>query len=105
MNNDLQRAVFSSNYNFEQFLKFYGKKAAKGEGYLYNYFTKLNQDALDEEQLYNEMNRNALDEKTKELFGKDKFMKLVGIDGKGMNEMDIEVTDYSNKETGSEQST
>lgn len=100
VNNDLQRAVFSSTYTFEQFLKFFGKKAANGDGYLYNYFTKLNQDALDEEQLYNEMNRNALDEKTKELFGKEKFMKLVGIDGKGMKEMDIEVTDYSNKETG-----
>ena len=100
VNNDLQRAVFSSTYTFEQFLKFFGKKAANGEGYLYNYFTKLNQDALDEEQLYNEMNRNALDEKTKELFGKKKFMKLVGIDGKGMKEMDIEVTDYSNKKTG-----
>lgn len=100
VNNDLQRAVFSSTYTFEQFLKFFGKKAANGEGYLYNYFTKLNQDALDEEQLYNEMNRNALDEKTKELFGKKKFMKLVGIDGNGMNEMDIEVTDYSNKNTG-----
>lgn len=100
VNNDLQRAVFSSTYTFEQFLKFFGKKAANGEGYLYNYFSKLNQDALDEEQLYNEMNRNALDEKTKELFGKEKFMKLVGIDGKGMKEMDIEVTDYSNKETG-----
>ena len=100
VNNDLQRAVFSSTYTFEQFLKFFGKKAANGEGYLYNYFTKLNQDALDEEQLYNEMNRNALDEKTKELFGKDKFMNLVGIDGKNMKEMDVEVTDYSNKETG-----
>ena len=100
VNNDLQRAVFSSTYTFEQFLKFFGKKAANGEGRLYNYFTKLNQDALDEEQLYNEMNRNALDEKTKELFGKNKFMNLVGIDGKGMKEMDVEVTDYSNKETG-----
>lgn len=100
VNNDLQRAVFSSTYTFEQFLKFFGKKAANGEGRLYNYFTKLNQDALDEEQLYNEMNRNALDEKAKELFGKEKFMKLVGIDGKGMKEMDIEVTDYSNKKTG-----
>lgn len=100
VNNVLQRAVFSSTYTFEQFLKFFGKKAANGEGYLYNYFTKLNQDALDEEQLYNEMNRNALDEKTKEMFGKKKFMKLVGIDGNGMKEMDIEVTDYSNKKTG-----
>lgn len=100
VNNDLQRAVFSSTYTFEQFLKFFGKHSANGEGRLYNYFHKLNQDALDEEQLYNEMNRNALDEKTKELFGKEKFMKLVGIDGKGMKEMDVEVTDYSNKETG-----
>jgi site-specific DNA-cytosine methylase len=100
VNNALQRAVLSSTYTFEQFLKFFGKKAANGEGYLYNYFTKLNQDALDEEQLYNEMNRNALDEKTKELFGKEKFMKLVGIDGKNMKEMDVKVTDYSNKETG-----
>lgn len=99
VNNDLQRAVFSSTYTFEQFLKFFGKKAANGEGRLYNYFTKLNQDALDEEQLYNEMNRNALDEKTKELFGKNKFMNLVGVDGKNMKEMDVEVTDYSNKET------
>ena len=100
VNNDLQRAVFSSTYTFEQFLKFFGKHSANGEGRLYNYFHKLNQDALDEEQLYNEMNRNALDEKTKELFGKNKFMNLVGIDGKGMKEMDVEVTDYSNKETG-----
>ena len=100
VNNDLQRAVFSSTYTFEQFLKFFGKHSANGEGRLYNYFHKLNQDALDEEQLYNEMNRNALDEKTKELFGKEKFMKLVGIDGKGMKEMDVEVTDYSNKKTG-----
>lgn len=100
VNNDLQRAVFSSTYTFEQFLKFFGKHSANGEGRLYNYFHKLNQDALDEEQLYNEMNRNALDEKTKELFGKKKFMKLVGIDGNGMKEMDVEVTDYSNKETG-----
>lgn len=100
VNNVFQRAAFSSTYTFEQFLKFFGKKAANGEGYLYNYFTKLNQDALDKEQLYNEMNRNALDEKTKELFGKKKFMKLVGIDGNGMKEMDIEVTDYSNKKTG-----
>ena len=99
VNNDLQRAVFSSTYTFEQFLKFFGKHSANGEGRLYNYFHKLNQDALDEEQLYNEMNRNALDEKTKELFGKNKFMNLVGIDGKGMKEMDVEVTDYSNKET------
>lgn len=100
VNNDLQRAVFSSTYTFEQFLKFFGKHSANGEGRLYNYFHKLNQDALDEEQLYNEMNRNALNEKTKELFGKNKFMNLVGIDGKGMKEMDVEVTDYSNKETG-----
>ena len=100
VNNDLQRAVFSSTYTFEQFLKFFGKHSANGEGRLYNYFHKLNQDALDEEQLYNEMNRNALDEKTKELFGKNKFMNLVGVDGKGMKEMDVEVTDYSNKETG-----
>lgn len=100
VNNDLQRAVFSSTYTFEQFLKFFGKHSANGEGRLYNYFHKLNQDALDEEQLYNEMNRNALDDKTKELFGKEKFMKLVGIDSKGMKEMDIEVTDYSNKKTG-----
>lgn len=100
VNNVFQRAAFSSTYTFEQFLKFFGKHSANGEGYLYNYFTKLNQDALDEEQLYNEMNRNSLDEKTKELFGKEKFMKLVGIDGKGMKEMDIDVTDYSNKETG-----
>ena len=100
VNNDLQRAVFSSTYTFEQFLKFFGKHSANGEGRLYNYFHKLNQDALDEEQLYNEMNRNALDEKTKELFGKNKFMNLVGIDGKNMKEMDVEVTDYSNKETG-----
>ena len=100
VNNYLQRAVFSSTYTFEQFLKFFGKHSANGEGRLYNYFHKLNQDALDEEQLYNEMNRNALDEKTKELFGKEKFMKLVGIDSKGMKEMDIEVTDNSNKKTG-----
>lgn len=100
VNNALQRAVFSSTYTFEQFLKFFGKHSANGEGRLYNYFHKLNQDALDEEQLYNEMNRNALDEKTKELFGKEKFMKLVGIDSKGMKEMDIEVTDNSNKKTG-----
>lgn len=100
VNNYLQRAVFSSTYTFEQFLKFFGKHSANGEGRLYNYFHKLNQDALDEEQLYNEMNRNALDEKTKELFGKNKFMNLVGVDGKGMKEMDVEVTDYSNKETG-----
>lgn len=99
VNNDLQRAVFSSTYTFEQFLKFFGKHSANGEGRLYNYFHKLNQDALDEEQLYNEMNRNALDEKTKELFGKNKFMNLVGVDGKNMKEMDVEVTDYSNKET------
>lgn len=100
VNNDLQRAVFSSTYTFEQFLKFFGKHSVNGEGRLYNYFHKLNQDALDEEQLYNEMNRNALDEKTKELFGKNKFMNLVGVDGKNMKEMDVEVTDYSNKETG-----
>lgn len=100
VNNDLQRAVFSSTYTFEQFLKFFGKHSANGEGRLYNYFHKLNQDALDEEQLYNEMNRNALDEKTKELFGKNKFMNLVGVDGKNMKEMDVEVTDYSNKKTG-----
>lgn len=100
VNNVFLRAAFSSTYTFEQFLKFFGKHSANGEGYLYNYFTKLNQDALDEEQLYNEMNRNSLDEKTKELFGKEKFMKLVGIDGKGMKEMDVDVTDYSNKETG-----
>lgn len=100
VNNDLQRAVFSSTYTFEQFLKFFGKHSANGEGRLYNYFHKQNQDALDEEQLYNEMNRNALDEKTKELFGKNKFMNLVSVDGKNMKEMDVEVTDYSNKETG-----
>ena len=100
VNNVFQRAAFSSTYTFEQFLKFFGKHSANGEGRLYNYFHKLNQDALDEEQLYNEMNRNALDEKTKELFGKEKFMKLVGIDGKGMKEMDVDFTDYSNKETG-----
>lgn len=100
VNNVFQRAAFSSTYTFEQFLKFFGKHSANGEGRLYNYFHKLNQDALDEEQLYNEMNRNALDEKTKELFGKEKFMKLVGIDGKGMKEMDVDFTDYSNNETG-----
>ena len=100
VNNDLQRAVFSSTYTFEQFLKFFGKHSVNGEGRLYNYFHKLNQDALDEKQLYNEMNRNALDEKTRELFGKNKFMNLVGVDGKNMKEMDVEVTDYSNKETG-----
>lgn len=49
VNNDLQRAVFSSTYTFEQFLKFFGKHSANGEGRLYNYFHKLNQDALDEE--------------------------------------------------------
>lgn len=100
VNNVFQRAAFSSTYTFEQFLKFFGKHSANGEGRLYNYFHNLNQDALDEEQLYNEMNRNALDEKTKELFGKEKFITLVGIDGNGMKEMDVDFTDYSNKETG-----
>lgn len=100
VNNVFLRAAFSSTYTFEQFLRFFGKHSANGEGRLYNYFHRLNQDALDEEQLYNEMNRNALDEKTKELFGKEKFITLVGIDGKGMKEMDVDFTDYSNKETG-----
>jgi len=101
VNNPLQRAVLSSTYTFEQFLKFFGKHTANGEGRLYNYFTKLNQDALDEEQMYNEMNRKALDDKATEIFGKKtKFNSLVGKSGKGMKEMDIEVADYSNKETG-----
>lgn len=99
-NNPIFRFVMSSTYTFEQFLKYFGRHHANGEGYLYNYFMSEWHDAADEQQLYNEMNRNALDEKTKELFGKKKFMKLVGIDGKGMKEMDIEVTDYSNKNTG-----
>lgn len=100
VNNPILRFVMSSTYTFEQFLKFFGRHHANGEGYLYNYFMSEWQDAADEQQLYNEMNRNALDEKTKELFGKKNFTKLVGIDGKGMKEMDIEVTDYSNKKTG-----
>ena len=100
VNNPILRFVMSSTYTFEQFLKFFGRHHANGEGYLYNYFMSEWQDAADEQQLYNEMNRNALDEKTKELFGKKNFTKLVGIDGKGMMEMDVEVTDYSNKETG-----
>lgn len=100
VNNPILRFVMSSTYTFEQFLKFFGRHHANGEGYLYNYFMSEWQDAADEQQLYNEMNRNALDEKTKELFGKKNFTKLVGIDGKGMNEMDIDVTDYSNKKTG-----
>lgn len=99
-NNPLFRFVMSSTYTFEQFLKYFGRHHANGEGYLYNYFMSEWHDAADEQQLYNEMNRNALDEKTKELFGKKKFMKLVGIDGKGMKEMDIDIADYSNKETG-----
>ena len=99
-NNPIFRFVMSSTYTFEQFLKYFGRHHANGEGYLYNYFMSEWHDAADEQQLYNEMNRNALDEKTKELFGKKKFMKLVGIDGKGMKEMDVEVNDYSNKETG-----
>lgn len=100
VNNPILRFVMSSTYTFEQFLKFFGRHHANGEGYLYNYFMSEWQDAADEQQLYNEMNRNALDEKTKGLFGKKNFTKLVGIDGKGMKEMDVEVTDYSNKETG-----
>lgn len=100
VNNPILRFVMSSTYTFEQFLKFFGRHHANGEGYLYNYFMSEWQDAADEQQLYNEMNRNALDEKTKELFGKKNFTKLVGIDGKGMKGMDVEVTDYSNKETG-----
>ena len=100
VNNPILRFVMSSTYTFEQFLKFFGRHHANGEGYLYNYFMSEWQDAADEQQLYNEMNRNALDEKTKELFGKKNFTKLVGIDGKGMKEMDVEITDYSNKETG-----
>lgn len=99
-NNPIFRFVMSSTYTFEQFLKYFGRHHANGEGYLYNYFMSEWHDAADEQQLYNEMNRNALDEKTKELFGKKKFMKLVGIDGKGMKEIDVEVNDYSNKETG-----
>lgn len=100
VNNPILRFVMSSTYTFEQFLKFFGRHHANGEGYLYNYFMSEWQDAADEQQLYNEMNRNALDEKTKELFGKKNFTKLVGIDGKGMKEMDVDVTDYSNKKTG-----
>ena len=100
VNNPILRFVMSSTYTFEQFLKYFGRHHANGEGYLYNYFMSEWQDAADEQQLYNEMNRNALDEKTKELFGKKNFTKLVGIDGKGMKEMDVDVTDYSNKETG-----
>ena len=99
-NNPLFRFFMSSTYTFEQFLKYFGRHHANGDGYLYNYFMSEWHDAADEQQLYNEMNRNALDEKTKELFGKKKFMKLVGIDGKGMKEMDIDIADYSNKETG-----
>lgn len=106
VNNPLQRAILSSTYTFEQFLKFFGQKhTANGEGRLYNYFTKLNQEALDEQQLYNEMNRKAIDDKATEIFGKKAFGRnttltdLVGKSGKGMEEMDIEVTDYSNKET------
>ena len=100
VNNPILRFFMSSTYTFEQFLKFFGRHHANGEGYLYNYFMSEWHDAADEQQLYNEMNRNALDEKTKELFGKKNFTKLVGIDGKGMKEMDIDVTDYSNKKTG-----
>lgn len=100
VNNPILHFVMSSTYTFEQFLKFFGRHHANGEGYLYNYFMSEWQDAADEQQLYNEMNRNALDEKTKELFGKKNFTKLVGIDGKGMKEMDVDVTDYSNKKTG-----
>ena len=98
-NNSLLRAVMSPTYTFEQFLKFFGKHHANGEGYLYNYFIGEWHDAVDENQVYDEMNRENLDKKAKELFGK-KFLDLVGIDGDGMKEMDCEVTDPSNKETG-----
>lgn len=106
-NNSLLRAVMSPTYTFEQFLKFFGKHHANGEGYLYNYFMGEWHDAVDENQVYDEMNRENLDKKAAELFGKKffnlvdvKFLDLVGIDGDGMKEMDCEVTDPSNKETG-----
>ena len=96
-NNPIVRTVMAPTTTFEQMLKFFGMhKNVNGEGRLYNYFMQKWHDAADEQQVYNEANRKALDDKVKELFGKYSFIDLVGKESKEFPGMDIEVYDLGN---------
>ena len=112
LRNPILRTIMSPTATFEQMLKFFGMRTnVNGEGGLYNYFIPKWHEAADTQQVYNERNQSALDQKVKELFPqrlwtqlllnghkdmKISFIDLIGKESKAFPGMDIEVNDLGN---------
>nr|CAI9751833.1 DarB-like antirestriction [Caudoviricetes sp.] len=112
LRNPILRTIMSPTATFEQMLKFFGMRTnVNGEGGLYNYFIPKWHEAADTQQVYNEKNQSALDQKVKELFPqrlwtqlllnghkdmKISFIDLIGKESKAFPGMDIEVNDLGN---------
>ena len=69
-NNDIVRLLFQPLATFEKMLRFFGRKAHNGEGYLFNRFMRGWVDCSDKEWRSKRAAHEELDSKVRELFGK-----------------------------------
>lgn len=69
-NNDIVRLLFQPLATFEKMLRFFGRKAHNGEGYLFNRFMRGWADCSDKEWRSKRAAHEDLDSKVRELFGK-----------------------------------
>lgn len=69
-NNDIVRLLFQPLATFEKMLRFFGRKAHNGEGYLFNRFMRGWVDCSDKEWRSKRAAHEELDAKVSELFGK-----------------------------------
>ncbi len=69
-NNDIVRLLFQPLATFEKMLRFFGRKAHNGEGYLFNRFMRGWADCSDKEWRSKRAAHEELDAKVRELFGK-----------------------------------
>lgn len=69
-NNDIVRLLFQPLATFEKMLRFFGRKAHNGEGYLFNRFMRGWVDCNDKEWRSKRAAHEELDAKVNELFGK-----------------------------------
>lgn len=69
-NNDIVRLLFQPLATFEKMLRFFGRKAHNGEGYLFNRFMRGWVDCSDKEWRSKRAAHEELDAKVNELFGK-----------------------------------
>ena len=93
---------FSPLGTFEQMLKQFGARNAKGEGYLYDYFMRNWMDSTNRAYEGEEHAKMELDEKAQEVFGDEKVRRWSDLyklvqDEKKMPGMEVEVVDQGER--------